>query len=268
MTNHIFWVKQTADKPLFEDLIWSRPQQKAQAGKLLIIGGNSHGFAAPAEAYTQATGAGVGLTRVLLPDAVKKLAGALLETVDYAPSTPSGSFSQEALGVCLELASWADGVLLAGDFGRNSETAILLEKFVSKYKGSLVITGDAADYFLSTPLEVLERPETTLVLTIAELQKMGVGAGIATPILFSMDLLQLVDALHFMTIRYPANIVVKHLGNIFVARGGKVSTTKLEKDEKIWRVSTAARAAVWLIQNPSKPFEALTTAIYELRDKD
>lgn len=261
MMTHTFWFKQTTGQPLFPDLLWSRPEHKAQARKLLIIGGNLHGFAAPAEAYVTAVKAGAGTVRILLPDSVKKIAGQVLETVDYASSTPSGSFSQEALGICLEHASWADGVLLAGDFGRNSETAILLEKFVSKYMGPLIITKDAADYFLSIPLNVLERSDTTLVLTIAELQKMGVGTGLATPILFSMDLLQLVDSLHFMTTRYPANLVVKHLGNVFVASNGKVSTTKLEKDLEIWRVSTAAKSSVWLVQNAAKPFEALTTSI-------
>ncbi|HSX27740.1 MAG TPA: hypothetical protein VLG25_03070, partial [Patescibacteria group bacterium] len=120
-----YWQKQTKDKPLFPDLLWSRPENRAQAGKLLIIGGNAHGFAAPAEAYGQALEAGIGVVRVLLPDAVKAVAKHALETVDFAPSTPSGSFSKKGLAEFISHASWADGVLIAGDLGRNSETAIL-----------------------------------------------------------------------------------------------------------------------------------------------
>ena len=43
--NHDYWHKQTSSKPLFPELIWSRPENRQLAGKLLIIGGNLHGFA-------------------------------------------------------------------------------------------------------------------------------------------------------------------------------------------------------------------------------
>ncbi|HXY18323.1 MAG TPA: hypothetical protein VEH48_02805, partial [Candidatus Nitrosopolaris sp.] len=129
------WLRQTPDKPLFPDLLWSRPENKRQRGKLLIVGGNSHGFAAPASAFAAAGTAGIGAARVLLPDATQKTIGTGFTDAVFAPSTPSGSFSRQALAELLENAGWADGVLLAGDFGRNSETAILLESFLDKYKG-------------------------------------------------------------------------------------------------------------------------------------
>ncbi|HMH31073.1 MAG TPA: hypothetical protein VK534_01200, partial [Methylomirabilota bacterium] len=68
-----FWHKQTPTEPLFPDLLWSRPEGQAQKGKLLVVGGNAHGFAAPATAYAESQSAGVGLTRVLLPHHVKRL---------------------------------------------------------------------------------------------------------------------------------------------------------------------------------------------------
>ena len=127
-----YWLTQTKDKPLFPELEWSRPENRSAAGKLLIIGGNAHGFAAPAEAYAVATKAGIGTARVLLPDAVRKIVGRLWENGEFAPSTPSGSFGQKALDEFLLQGSWADAVLFAGDLGRNSETAILLEKSLQK----------------------------------------------------------------------------------------------------------------------------------------
>jgi hypothetical protein len=86
--------------------------------------------------------------RVLLPSATKKLVSQVFPEAEFAPSTPSGSFAREALGQLLDSADWADGVLLAGDFGRNSETAILLESFAQKYKGQLTVAQDGIDYFL------------------------------------------------------------------------------------------------------------------------
>jgi len=256
-----YWHKQTSDKPLFPDMLWSRPENRAHAGKLLIVGGNAHGFAAPAEAFAESDKAGVGVTRVVLPNVLQKTVGKIFAAGEYAPSTPSGSFAQTALAELLADSAWADGVLLAGDFGKNSETAILLEKFADKYHGQLTITKDAAEYFVGIPESIVTRLETTLVISLAQLQRLGVNAHFPTAFTFGMDLLHLVDALHEFTQAHACNIVVKHLDNIFVAAKGQVSSTKLTQDPEIWRVKTAAHVATWWLQNPSKTFEALTTSV-------
>jgi hypothetical protein len=66
-----YWQKQSASNPLFSDLIWSRPESRAAAGKLLIAGGNIHGFAALAEAFMAAEAAGIGEQVLLMPDRQK-----------------------------------------------------------------------------------------------------------------------------------------------------------------------------------------------------
>lgn len=260
--DEIFWHKQTRDKALFPDLLWSRPETRTTAGKLLIIGGNAFGFAAPGEAFTEAGRGGVGETRVVLPDRLRSTVGNVL-AAEFAPSNASGSFSQKALDQLLIDSNWADGVLLAGDLGRNSETAVLLEKFCASYHGQLTIAKDSVDYFTAGPQTLLARPKTTLVLSFAQLQKIGTQSKFQPTFTFSMDLVRLVEALHNFTTQYSVNIVVKHLENIVVAAGGQVSTTKLESDLDIWRVKVAPHAAVWWLQNPSKPFEAITTALYD-----
>ena len=262
--DHTFWHKQAAGEPLYPDLLWSRPENKKQAGKLLIVGGNAHGFAAAGEAYGEAVKAGIGTARVLLPDSLQKTVGKVFEAGEYAPSTPSGSFARRALAELLAMAEWADAVLLAGDLGRNSETAILLEQFVSKYSGQLVLTKDAADYFTKAPVILLNRENTTLVISFAQLQKIAVSARFPTAFSFEMDFLHLVDALHEFTHKHQANIIVKHLQTIFVAAAGQVSTTKLSEDPEPWRVTTAAHVATWWLQNPAKPFAALTTSLVYL----
>ncbi len=57
----------------------------------------------------------------------------------------------------LDVGQWADATLLAGDFGRNSETAILLEQFIEKFRVQLVITQDAADYFTKNPTKLVDQ---------------------------------------------------------------------------------------------------------------
>ncbi len=261
---HNYWHKQTAAAPLFPDLLWSRPEIKKHAGKLLIVGGNLHGFAAPAMAYAAAEKAGIGNARVLLPNSLQKSVGKVFAAGEYAPSTPSGSFAQQALAEMLAMSEWSDGVLLAGDFGRNSETAILLEKFLEKYDGQLTLAKDTADYFIKSPAKLLSRQKTTLVISFAQLQALAVGAHYPKAFTFDMDFLRLVEQLHDFTEKYDVAIVVKHLQNIFVAANGQVSSTKLIEDKEIWRVQAAAAASVWWLQNPGKTFEALTTAVNEI----
>jgi NAD(P)H-hydrate repair Nnr-like enzyme with NAD(P)H-hydrate dehydratase domain len=259
-----YWHKQGSE-PLFPDLLWSRPENRRQAGKLLIVGGNAHGFAAPAEAFAAAAQAGIGSSRAVLPDHIRPqlrhFQAEALE-LDFLPSTPSGSFARSSLAELLAHSQWADSVLLAGDLGRNSETAILLESFVSKYRGPLVVTKDAADYFTSHPMSLADRTQTLLVISLAQLQKFASNLHFEAAVTFSMDLLQLVDWLHQFTLEHGVHIITKHLDTVLVAVDGKVSTTKTgEKLEESWRVSTAAAAAVWLLQNPRQAFESLTTAI-------
>ena len=109
-----FRLKQQAVTPLFPDILWSRPETKQGAGKLLIVGGNSFGFAAPGLAFAEATAAGIGVTRVLLPETLRKIVGNLPIEAEFAPTNPSGSFSSRSLEPLLTNAAWADGVLVAG----------------------------------------------------------------------------------------------------------------------------------------------------------
>lgn len=256
-----YWQAQTKSKPLFPELEWSRPENKMHAGKLLVIGGNAHGFAAPAGAFGYAQEAGAGTVHALLPDTVRKIVGAILPEADYAPSTPSGSFSQKALVELLAASNWADGVLIAGDLGRNSETAILLESFLTKHGGQATLTKDAVDYITTSPKSALARPNTLLVLSLSQLQRLGTAAQTPTPIKFSMDLLHLVEWLHDFTASHRPYIIVKHQETILVAVDGQVSTTPVNGSKELWRVKTAATASVWWMQHSSKPFQALTAAI-------
>jgi hypothetical protein len=256
-----YWHKQLANEPLFPDMSWSRPQNRQTAGKLLIIGGNAHSFAAVGESYSAALSAGIGTARVILPDALQKTIGKVFEAGEFAPSTPSGSFSRQALAPIQDGAVWADAVLVAGDLGRNAETAVLLEALLTKTTLPLTITQDGVDYVSATPGAGKVRPNTTLVLSLSQLQRLAIAVKFPEAVKFSMDMLRLVEWLHNFTNKYPMFIVTEHNERMLVAVNGKVSTTKTAENTPIWRVRTAATASVWWLQNQSKPFEALTTAM-------
>jgi ADP-dependent NAD(P)H-hydrate dehydratase / NAD(P)H-hydrate epimerase len=256
-----YWQKQTKQAPLFEALLWSRPENRLHAGKLLIIGGSGYEFKAPANAYGDALNSGIGVAKVILPDSMKKVVADIFPEADYAPTTPSGSFSRLSLTQLLDTAEWADGVLLAGNFGRNSETAIVLEDFLSKFKGKVTVTHDAVDFFVANASPLLDRAGTTLVLSFGQLQKLATNSGFATAFTSSMDLLRFIEIFHDFSRSHPCNIIVKFGSNLFVGKKGKVSSTPVDADKKIWRVETATAASVWWIQNPSNTFKALTTSI-------
>ena len=255
------WLRQSADKPLFPDLLWSRPENKRHAGKLLIVGGSVDGFAAPAAAFSAATKAGIGTVRVLLPDSTRKVLGTSFAEADFTPSTPNGSFSRQALAQLLEHAEWAQGVLLAGDFGRNSETAIMLDSFLDKYKGQVTVAQDAIDYFLDSNSKLLSRPDTLSVINLGKLQKLAKNNRPGTPVLHSMNLHELVTVLADWTNSTPAGFITKHADNLVAASSGKVSTTP-QAEESNWQVDLAAYASVWRLQQPTKTFEALSSAVY------
>jgi NAD(P)H-hydrate repair Nnr-like enzyme with NAD(P)H-hydrate dehydratase domain len=256
---HEFWLQQKIETPLFPDILWSRPENRQAAGKLLIVGGNMHGFIAVGKSYQDAVKAGAGTVHVLLPEALRKTVGSTLENCEYAPSNTSGGFARNALNELLTHAAWADCVLLAGDFGRNSETAIVLESFVQKYSGLLVITRDAIDYFYTHATSLLDRPNTCIVGTTAQIQKLATAIHFTRAITTGMDLVRLVETLHDFAGKHNAHIITQHLGTTIVAADGKISSTKTGDNEDIWRTKTAARASVFWMQNSNKSFEALTT---------
>lgn len=256
-----YWQTQAATKPLFPDIAWAKPEQRSQAGRLGIVGGNKLGFAGVAEAYGRALTVGVGEARVLLPDALKKSIPPSITEAIFSPSNPSGSLSKDAASDLAALAAWSTGMLLIGDAGRNSETAILYENFLHTYDGQLTLTRDAVDLVKNSSQTLVERPNTLLVISFAQLQKLFQSVYYPKILTFSMQLAQLVDALHKFTITYPVTIAVLHKDHMVVAHDGKVTTTEWTNAMAIWRGSVGTTAACYALWHPTKPLEAVTASL-------
>ncbi len=261
METYPYWQQQTADKPLFPDIEWAKPEQRSQAGRLGIIGGNKLGFVGVAENYNIALAAGIGEARVLLPDALRKSIPSTLTDVIFGPTNQSGGLSADALNELKALGQWATGVLLIGDAGRNSETAILYERFISIYDGPLIITRDSIDLLKSSIQSVVERPKTLIVASFAQLQKIFQSLYYPKVLTFSMQLTNLVEAVHKFTITYPINLMLFFKDTIITASGGQVTTTPCPDPTPIWRGQTATKAAVYWLWNIDKPIASLTASI-------
>ncbi len=258
---HTYWKKQTPLTPLYPDIEWSKPEQKAQAGRLGIIGGNKLGFAGVAEAYSVACQNGVGDVRVLLPDVLKKTIPAAITDAVFGATNPSGGLARDAYNEMKVLGEWASGVVMIGDAGRNSETAILYEDFIQDYSGQLTLTRDAVDLIKNNPNLLVDRPNTLLVVSFAQLQKIFQGVYYPKMLTFSMQLVTLVEAVHKFTITYPVGIMVLHKDYILVAEAGDVTTTEWSNPMAIWRGNVAAKAASYWLWNQKSMLPAATSSL-------
>lgn len=258
-----YWHKQATDKPLYPDIEWNKPEQRAKAGRLGIIGGNKLGFAGVAEAYSTSLKTGAGDAKALLPEALKKtIPPSFTETV-FAPSNISGSLSREALGDMRALGEWSTGILFAGDAGRSSETAIVYDDFIASYDGWMTLTRDAVDLVKQSSSVLVDREKTLFVVSFAQLQKLFQQVYYPRMLTFSMQLANIVDSLHKFTITYPITIVTLHKDHLLVAHGGEVVTMEWGNPMAIWRGNTAAKAATYLLWNQNNPLQAVATAVRE-----
>ena len=256
-----YWQRQIDDQPLFPDIVWSKPEQKSQSGKLGLVGGNSSSFISVAENCEVALKTGVGEVNILLPDSLKKNLPKTIINVTYAPSNPSGSLAKQAIDQLNSLGQWANLILLIGDTGQNSETAILYEKFISQYQGPLVITRDAIDLLKNSSQTLIERPKTLIVASFAQLQKIFQAVYYPKILTFSMNLTNLVEAIHKFTITYPTTILTFHDNNVLIAHDGRVTTTSWQNPLAIWRGQIATKAAVYWLWNQGKPLESITASL-------
>jgi len=256
-----YWRRQEPGRPLYPDLEWSKPERRDQAGKLLVVGGNKLGFAAVAESYKTALDAGVGSVKVVLPDCLKKSVPPTLLDVIFTACTTSGGLSKEGLPELRAAAAWSSEVLLIGDAGRNAETALAYEDFIRTYDGQLTVTRDAIDLVKNDPSLLAERPDTLLVASFAQIQKLFQGLYYPKVLTFNMQLMQLVEALHKFTITYPCTILTLHKDTLVVASAGEVVTQVWQEPMAIWRGSVATDAAAYWLWNPDKPLASVVSSV-------
>ncbi len=258
--DNTYWLRQELNKPLFENVVWSRPEQRSLSGKLGIIGGNAHGFSAVSDAFAAANQAGIGAVRLVLPENLSKTIGHMLPESEFAPDNKSGGFGLKALELWLTLANWSDASLLCGDLGKSSETEILLERFLEKNPLPITLTGDTLDLAMTLPLLLLEHKQLLLAPTFSQFQHLLTSIRYPNALTSNMTLYQLVDLMHSLTLNYKFAIIFNYDNQSIIAYKGQVSSTPTPSDISI--LKAAVYLSVWRLQQPAKPFEAMTSGIY------
>lgn len=255
-----YWKKQTKENPLFPNLEWERPERNDLAGKLLIIGGSTGSFHGVAESYRVSLKAGVGQARVIMPESLRKITTDF-PNIAYAPSNMTGSFSLKARDNLVFTSQWADGVLLSGEYGRNSETAVVLAELTRSYNGLLCLTKDAVDILHSEINNILARDKTIIVCSYSQLQKIGKEIKDQRAFKFSDDLTQVVSHLHEMTTIHPCTIVTKHDDYLVAADKGTVITTERKDLNELWCLETATKISANMLQFKNKQQEAIANSL-------
>lgn len=265
-----YWRKQQPGKPIYDDVLWSKPERRDQSGRLTIIGGNSRGFWSVASAYQVAKRTGVGDIRVIMPDALKaKLPAQVRLQMDdlvLVPSNPSGGLALAAQKNLNVAASWSGNLLFIGDNGANSETAQLLQKFLSDpdyFDTSTTLARDAVDLIVYDAESILARPRCCLVVSLAQLQKLARAVYYPRMITFSQGVKQVAETLHKFTTTYAATIVLFHDNNLIVAHDGVVVSQYFDEPMRVWNGEIATRAASWLVWQHN-PVKAIATSWAEL----
>lgn len=261
MNQYPYWQKQEVGRPLFPEVEWNKPERLDQAGKLGIIGGNKLSFIAVAEAYQTAKEIGAGEVRVLLPDALRKTVPPTITDVVFGATNHSGSLADEAEPALSSLGDWANVTLLVGDSGKNSQTAILYEKFLTKTTKPAVITRDAVDLLQNSYQTLFDNPNLVFVVSFAQVQRMFRAVYYPKVLTFSMQLAQFVETLHKFTLTYPVSIVTLHANQLIIAHSGEVVSQNWTEPMRIWRGHTATRAASYLLWTPQAPLKALVASV-------
>lgn len=259
--NQDYWQRQTS-KPLFPDLIWSRPETKHGSGKLLIIGGQAQEFSNVADVYNLAERAGAGIIRVIMPDSTKKFTN-FLPNIEYGTSNQSGSFAKNALPELLDASNWSDAVLLAGNLGKNSETSLMLENFIFRTTSQIIINDDSLQSIATISKDLLKRENTSLIINFNSLQKIANELGLTEPITSTMSNPDLAKSLHRLTQDYPVELTVTKDDEVWNAYNGLIALTNIPD---VNTTKLTAETSVWVMQNPTKKFNSITTAVWQTKE--
>ena len=254
MADFDFWQKQGL-RPLFGEVDTERPEQKRYAGKLLIIGGNKGAFFAVANAMNEAHKMGVGEVRALMPNSLKSQVPSTPE-VYFAEAEKSGAFGHNALKDLLIQAEWAEAVVLIGDMGKNAETTMVFAEFMKQCDKPLFITRDAIVAVTPDVMNwAMRESETSLLLTMPQLQKLLRTLYYPKVVTLSMPTNQLIETLHKFTLSYELSIVTFHNNQLIVAQHGEVVSEEIKDTEwtqiTLWGGALAVQEAVLKLWNPN-----------------
>lgn len=246
-------------KPLFPKILWNRPVTSRGAGRMLIVGGQAHGFSGVQAAFAAALAAGIGECRLVLPDALRKVmppSGG----VNLVASTPTGSMARAALDEIIQLAEESDVVVVGIDLGKNSETMLLVERLMMELEDKLVVLAGDGLNILEFNTKLACRSDVMLVASNKELVRLH--NFFDQPVNFQVKMLESKVNLAAKMAEVAGCMVVGYGPELTVSAAGQSGVTPSQGETTGLEVALAAVEAVFLVHNRGQRFEGLMTGAY------
>lgn len=250
-----------AQTNIFEEILWNIPEQKT--GTLQIIGGNANSFSAEIKQAELLNTFNLKEVRLILPDILRSKVPPV-PGVNFAPSTESGSFKKSPE---LDFAfNDADLNFLAGDFSKNSETAIAIVEAIKKSTKPIVFSKDSLDLVVDSAEDFIEK-DLIFIASLTQVQKLFKSLLYPKMVLLSSPLIPVVEALHKFTLSYPVTILTIHADHIIIASRGEVVATPIEDTDyspiSLLMGNLAAKVAALNLWSPTdKRLEATHSALF------
>jgi NAD(P)H-hydrate repair Nnr-like enzyme with NAD(P)H-hydrate dehydratase domain len=256
------FIRQT-DNALFPQILYNRPVTRSGAGRLLIPGGHSSEISQPTALFHLCVASGAGECIVALPDTlVKILAGAPSTT--FVGSSPSGSLGRAALGRLLELSVDMDAVTLGVSLSSNSETSILIERFVAETVRPVIAVDEAIALLTPNPQALIAKPENLLILTMAQVFKLADQLGVPIQIRPGGGLMNKLEIIAAVAKQVSASMLIYGTETIIASPGEPLIVTPTNYQLGLYPVVYYARASVFWLQNPTNRRAGLGAACYIL----
>ncbi|MBW4061990.1 hypothetical protein HJC99_05460 [Candidatus Saccharibacteria bacterium] len=251
------------DSPLFPAILFNRPVTRGGAGRLLIAGGHTGELSQPTALFALAGAAGAGECLVALPDALLKLLAGTPSTT-FVASSPSGSLGREALGRLLELSEDMEAVALGVSLSSNSETAILIDRFIGETVRPVIAFDEAITLSLSNPHTLLKSADNLLVLTMPQVFKLADQLGVAVQIRPGGGLINKLEIVASVSAQMAASMLVYGTEIIIAVPGQPLIVTPTDYRLSLYPAAYYALASVFWMQNPARRREGLATGAFIL----
>ncbi len=253
-----------SDEPLFPDIFWNRPTIKSRGGRLLVVGGHSGAFSLVQGIYQTAEAAGIGEVHAAMPDALRPLlrdAGFGI----FLPSTVSGSLGRAALGELMSLADDHDAAVIGANLTTNSETGIMIESLLTRSDQPVVVTQEGINVMKFNPEAITGNPKALVVSTMNGLFDLAGNLHMPIAIRPRSGVMGKLEILHQLASISRCHYVVVDQ-EVLVSADGRLGLTPLHRAlTPLPALPIGIQATMWL-QHRAKPYEALMTGAYILRE--
>lgn len=243
-----------------DDILWNIPEQKT--GTIQLIGGNSQNFSNIIRNAEYLNSLPLRDVKVLLPEALRSKLPPL-PNIDFAPATDSGSFAKST--ILNNAAIDADFIFCAGEFSKNSATAIALAEALRPTTRPILLTRDTVDLLATEMSNLIIKNHLFLFASLAQLQKVFRALYYPKMLLLSMPLVPVIETLHKFTLSYPATVITFHQNQIIIAKDGAVTTTPIENTTysplSLWSGQLASNIATFNLWNPTQTLATTVTAL-------